>query len=464
MTTPETIGTTIDRARIQELTEREERTMNERTSRSRELFERARRTMPNGVASSYQAREPWPMFLTRGEGQFVWDADGHRLIDYHNGFGSMVVGHANPAIVKAVSERVRLGSHFSAPTEDAAFVAEELARRFRLPKWRFTNSGTEATMDAIRIARGATGRDTLLKILGSYHGHHDSVMVAVGVNLDWDETDPDDIPSTPYGEGLPRAVADLTVAVPYNDAEALSRRLDRLEEEGRLPACLIMEAAMMNVGVVLPEPGYLEAVREETKKRGVLLIFDEVKTGLTVAPGGATERFGVQPDLVTLAKTLGGGLPSGAVGGTDEVMAVVEEGRVQQVGTFNGNPLSMAAARATLDEVLTPQAYPHLESIDDRLVAGCQAVIERYGLPGYAVGIGSKGCVTFAPSKITDYASFRKQQDVELTELAWLYNVNRDIFMTPGREEEWTLSVALEAADADAFVAVFEELAADLTA
>jgi glutamate-1-semialdehyde 2,1-aminomutase len=464
MTTPETIGTTIDRARIQELTEREERTMNERTSRSRELFERARRTMPNGVASSYQAREPWPMFLTRGEGQFVWDADGHRLIDYHNGFGSMVVGHANPAIVKAVSERVRLGSHFSAPTEDAAFVAEELARRFRLPKWRFTNSGTEATMDAIRIARGATGRDTLLKILGSYHGHHDGVMVAVGVNLDWDETDPDDIPSTPYGEGLPRAVADLTVAVPYNDAEALSRRLDRLEEEGRLPACLIMEAAMMNVGVVLPEPGYLEAVREETKKRGVLLIFDEVKTGLTVAPGGATERFGVQPDLVTLAKTLGGGLPSGAVGGTDEVMAVVEEGRVQQVGTFNGNPLSMAAARATLDEVLTPQAYPHLESIDDRLVAGCQAVIERYGLPGYAVGIGSKGCVTFAPSKITNYASFRKQQDVELTELAWLYNVNRDIFMTPGREEEWTLSVALEAADADAFVAVFEELAADLTA
>jgi glutamate-1-semialdehyde 2,1-aminomutase len=464
MTTPETIGTAIDRARVQELTEREERTMNERTPKSRELFERARRTMPNGVASSYQAREPWPMFITRGEGQFVWDADGHRLIDYHNGFGSMVVGHANPAIVKAVSERVRLGSHFSAPTEDAAFVAEELAGRFRLPKWRFTNSGTEATMDAIRIARGATGRDTVLKILGSYHGHHDGVMVAVGVNLDWDETDPDDIPSTPYGEGLPRAVADLTVAVPFNDAEALSRRLDRLEEEGRLPACLILEPAMMNIGVVLPEPGYLEAVREETNRRGVLLIFDEVKTGLTVAPGGATERFGVQPDLVTLAKTLGGGLPSGAVGGTDEVMAVVEEGRVHQVGTFNGNPLSMAAARATLDEVLTPDAYPHLESIDDRLIAGCQAVIERYGLPGYTVGIGSKGCVTFAPGRITDYASFRKQQDAELTDLAWLYNVNRDIFMTPGREEEWTLSVALEPADADAFVAVFEELAADLTA
>ena len=176
----------------------------------------------------------------------------------------------------------------------------------------------------------------------------------------------------------------------------MARKLDRLEEEGRLPACMIMEAAMMNLGVVLPEPGYLEAVREETRKRGVLLIFDEVKTGLTIAPGGATERYGVQPDLVTLAKTLGGGFPTGAVGGTEEVMEVVESGRVNQVGTFNGNPLCMAAARATLDEVLTPDAYEQLESIDDRLVAGCQEVIDRYGLPGYAIGIGSKGCVTFA--------------------------------------------------------------------
>jgi glutamate-1-semialdehyde 2,1-aminomutase len=464
MTTHETVETTIDRARIRELTEREERTMDERTPRSRQLFERARRTMPKGVASSYQARDPWPMFLTRGEGQFVWDADGHRLIDYHNGFGSMVVGHANPAIVKAVEERVRLGSHFSAPTQDAAFVAEELARRFGLPKWRFTNSGTEATMDAIRIARGATGRDTILKMLGSYHGHHDGVMVSVGTGIDVDKIDPDDIPSTPYGEGLPQGIADLTIAVPYNDADALARRLDRLEDEGRLPACLIMEAAMMNIGVVLPEPGYLEAVREETARRGVLLIFDEVKTGLTVAAGGATERFGVQPDLVTLAKTLGGGLPSGAVGGSEEAMEVVEAGRVNQVGTFNGNPLSMAAARATLDEVLTPEAYPHLELIDNRLLAGCQAVIDRYGLPGYTVGIGSKGCVTFAPAKITDYATYRRYQDGELTDLAWLYSVNRDIFMTPGREEEWTLSVAHQPEDADAFIAVFEELASDLTA
>ena len=198
MTTP--LQSTLDRARIKELTERESRKLDERTPTSGELFERARRTMPNGVASTYQAREPWPIFLTRGEGQYVWDADGHRMIDYHNGFGSMVVGHAHPAIVKAVSERVRLGSHFSAPTDDAAFVAEDLVRRFGLPKWRFTNSGTEATMDAIRIARGVTGRDTILKILGSYHGHHDGVMVAVGFELGSD-VDPDEHPVEPVRRG-----------------------------------------------------------------------------------------------------------------------------------------------------------------------------------------------------------------------------------------------------------------------
>ncbi|MGH3064389.1 MAG: aspartate aminotransferase family protein [Gaiellaceae bacterium] len=461
MTTTETVQ--LDRARIKELTARESRKLDEWTPTSRELFERAKRTMPSGVASTYQARDPWPIFLTRGAGQYVWDADGHRMIDYHNGFGSMVVGHAHPAIMKGVTERLRLGSHFSAPTEDATWVAEDLAERFGLPKWRFTNSGSEATMDAIRIARGVTGRDTILKILGSYHGHHDAVMVSVGFDLAAD-VDPDDIPSVPYGAGLPQAVADLTVAVPFNDADALSRRLDRLEEEGRLPACMIMEAAMMNLGVVLPEPGYLEAVRAETRRRGVLLIFDEVKTGLTIAPGGATERYGLEPDLVTLAKTLGGGFPTGAVGGTEEVMEIVEAGRVNQVGTFNGNPLSMAAARATLEEVLTPDAYTRLEAIDNRLIEGCQSVIDRYGLPGYAIGIGSKGCVTFSAERITDYRTFKRSQDAELTELAWLYHANRDIFMTPGREEEWTLSVALEESDADTYVAAFEELASDLTA
>ena len=353
----------IDRTRIRELTEREGAKLDERTGGSKAMYERARRSLSGGVASSYQVREPWPIYLTHGKDERVWDVDGSEYLDFHNGFGSMTQGHAHPVITRAIAERAALGTHFAAATEDGIAVAEELARRFRLPKWRYTNSGSEATMDAIRIARAHTGRDVVLKIFGSYHGHHDTVMVSIGV--------------------------DLTVPVPFNDAAAMERRIERLAAEGRLPACLIMEAAMMNLGVVLPEPGYLEAVRELTSKHGIVLIFDEVKTGLTVAAGGAVEHFGVVPDLVTLAKTLGAGLPSGAIGGTEEVMACVEDGSVFQVGTFNGNPLTMAAARASLYDVLTPEAYEHLHHLNERLLEGCGAVVEQYRLPGYAVGIGS---------------------------------------------------------------------------
>jgi glutamate-1-semialdehyde 2,1-aminomutase len=459
----ETAVVEIDRARIRELTEREEQRLNERTAGSRAMFERARETLVGGVASSYQLRDPWPMYLSHGRGPKVWDVDGNELLDFHNGFGSMVQGHAHPAIEKAVQERYALGTHFAVPTEDAIVVGEELKRRFGLPKWRYTNSGSEATMDAIRIARAVTGRDTIVKIFGSYHGHHDYVMVSIGVPYD-EIGDRENYASLPYGAGVPQSVADMTIAVPFNDAGAMERRIERLAEEGRKPACVIMEAAMMNLGVVLPEPGYLEAVRDLTRRHGIVLVFDEVKTGLAIAAGGATERFGVEPDMVTLAKTLGGGLPSGAIGATEEVFEVVENEKVYQVGTFNGNPLTMAAARASLLEVLTPDAYEHLDALNDRLLAGCEAVIERYRLPGYAVGVGAKGCVTFSPERIVDYETYKAHQDGELCDLAWLYNMNRGVFMTPGREEEWTLSVVHSFEDGDAFVAAFEEMAADLTA
>jgi glutamate-1-semialdehyde 2,1-aminomutase len=436
--------------------------LNARTQCSAAMYERARKSLSGGVASSYQLRDPWPIYLVSGEGATITDVDGNRYWDFHNGFGSMVQGHAHPAIVEAVRERVAHGTHFAAVTEDAIVVAEELARRFGLPRWRFVNSGSEATMDAIRIARALTGRETIMKIFGSYHGHHDAVMVSIGVPYE-DIGDRDDLASLPYGAGIPKAVSDLTIAVPFNDAAAMERRIKRLAAEGRTPACVIMEAAMMNLGVVLPEPGYLEQVREITARHGIVLIFDEVKTGLAIAAGGATERFGVAPDMVTLAKTLGGGLPSGAIGGTKEVMSVVEDGSVYQVGTYNGNPLTMAAARASLEHVLTPEAYRHLDALNERILAGCEEVIERHQLPGYAVGVGSKGCVTFSPSRIVDYESFKANQDVAVTELAWLWNMNRGIYMTPGREEEWTLSVTHTSEAVDAYVRAFDEMAAALT-
>ncbi len=453
----------IDPQRIQELAAREEAQLNERTPGSGAMYERAKVPLSNGVASSYQLRDPWPIYMEHGKGPEVWDVDGNHYYDFHNGFGSMVQGHAHPTIQKAVADRYPLGTHFAAPTEDAVVVAEELARRWGLPKWRYTNSGSESTMDAIRIARAYAKRDTIMKIFGSYHGHHDGVMVSIGVEYDR-IGDRENYASLPYGAGIPKAVSDLTIAVPFNDAGAMERRIERLDAEGRKPACVIMEAAMMNLGIVLPEPGYLEAVREITRRHGIVLIFDEVKTGLCIAAGGATERFGVQPDMVTLAKALGGGLPTGAIGGTQEVMSVVEDGSVYQVGTYNGNPLGMAAARANLLDVLSPEAYAHLDHLNDRILAGCEGVIEKHNLPGYAVGVGSKGCVTFSPVKIIDYESFKANQDKDLCDLAWLYNMNRGIFMTPGREEEWTLSVTHTDESVDHYVEVFEEMAHDLTA
>ncbi len=447
---------------VQTLIERAQKHLDASTPESARMYRRADRVLVGGVASSFQRRVPWPFYLTRGEGAIVWDLDGRRMVDFHNGFGSMVQGHANPAIAAAVARQVSNGSHFAAPTEDAVIVAEELTRRFGLPKWRYTNSGSESTMDAIRIARGFTGRDTVMKMVGSYHGHHDAVMVATGGDRDVPD-ERGNWPSVAYGAGIPDAVAELTVAVPFNDTAALERRVQELERESRTPACLIIEPAMM-LGMILPEPGYLEAVREITLRHGIVLIFDEVKTGLAVAAGGVTERSGVKPDLVTLAKALGGGLPSGAIGGTEEVMSVVEDGSVYQVGTYNGNALTVAAARASLFEVLTPDAYAHLERLNRRMLDGCQRVLDAHGATGYALGIGARGCVTLSPARITDYATLRANQDLDLLRLTWLYAVNSGVFITPARPEQWTLSVAHRDDDVDAYVGFLDRLLTDLQA
>src|SRR3954468_4097979 len=379
----------IDRRRVERLITEQRSLLAERTPRSGEYFDRAKRVMPKGVPSSFQENEPWPVYVERGSGAQVWDVDGNEYIDFHNGFGVMCVGHANPVIAKAVADRAALGTHFAAPTEGSIAVAEELTRRFGLPQWRFTNSGTEATMDAIHLARGVTGRDVILKIEGSYHGHHDAVMVSVYPSLE-ELGERDDPRSVPYGAGYPKALTDLTRAVPFNDADALERVLTRYE--GRV-AGMILEPAMMNINIVPPVEGYLERVRELTAAHGVMLIFDEVKTGATISPGGATQRFGVRPDMITLAKASCGGLPGGAIGMTAEAARAIADGSVHQYGTFNGNPLVMAAAEATLKEVLTESAYEQLERMNAELREGCNAIIEKYSLPCYTEGIGAKGCV-----------------------------------------------------------------------
>jgi len=454
----------IDRRRVAELMAREEKRLEKETPKSYEMFTRASKSLVSGVSSTYQARDPYPIYFTHGKGSKIYSVDGREISDFHNGFGCMVQGHAHPAIVETIKKRSELGTQFALPTEDSFLVAEHLAKNFRLPKWRFVNSGSEATMDAIRIARAYTGREQVLKIFGSYHGHHDYVMVGLGV-ADFGDIGPrDEYRSVSYGAGIPKAVVDMTAAVPFNDAPMMEARIEKLSAQGRKPACLIMEAAMMNLGVVLPEPGYLEAVRALTKKHGIVLIFDEVKTGICTAPGGAVERFGLVPDMVTLAKALAGGLPSGAIGGTDEVMSVVESGKVYQVGTYNGNPLAMAAARTSLEKVMTPEAYRHLNYLNDRLIRECDAIGAQHDFPGYTVGISSKGCFNFASGKITDYESFIKYQDVELCSLAWLYNMNRGVIIAPGREEEWTLSVQHTDEDIDRYVGAFEGLVKEVMA
>src|SRR5687768_6866593 len=214
---------TLDRRRLQELIEREERLLNERTGGSGEMFRRAHAVLSGGVASSYQLRDPWPIYLERGSGPKVWDVDGNEMYDFHNGFGAMVQGHAHPAIGRAIRDRYDQGTHFAAPTEDAVVVAEELSRRWGLPRWRYTNSGSEATMDAIRIARAQTKRETVMKIFGSYHGHHDTVMVSIGVEYDR-IGDRENLASLAYGAGIPQATVDMTVAVPFNEIGRASCR------------------------------------------------------------------------------------------------------------------------------------------------------------------------------------------------------------------------------------------------
>ena len=457
------MGRRPDQERIDSLTKARTQLVHERTPKSREWRERSLASLPLGVASSFQDAPPYPIFFERAKGSRVWDVDGNEYADYHNGFGVMAVGHAHPKIVEALSERAAIGTHFAQPVAETTLLAAELCSRFKIDQMRFTNSGTEATMDAIRLARGVTGRDKIVKIEGSYHGHHESVLVSIRPGRD--NMGPREAPaSVEFGSGTPRAVTDLTLIVPYNDAEALDRLLTANAGE---VAGMIMEPVMMNVGIIDPEPGYLEAVREICSRHGVIFIWDEVKTGATIAHGGAEEVYGVAPDLKCFAKAVGGGTPLGGFGGRGELMAEIAKDGVPQLGTFNGNPLCARAGLVALTEILTEAAYKELNRLNDAQLAGCQRVIDTYDLPCYTTGVGGKGAVMYAPERLRDYRAYAGFDgdgvDEHLSYLSWLYEMTEGVFMTPGIDEQWTLSVQHTDEDVARYVNAFETFAKEVT-
>ena len=427
-----------------------------RQPKSAALAARATSVLAGGVTSNWQITQPQPVWLSFGSGGKVYDADGNPYVDLHGGYGAALAGHAHPAIVKAVTDQVTRGTHFAQPTENAIVVAAELAGRWGLPRWRFANSGTEATMDAVHLMRAYTGRDLIIKVEGGYHGHHDSVQVSV--MPDKDEAGPRDSPSqVPSSAGIPAAITGLTLIAQFNDLGSVARLLDR--HEGQV-AGMIVEPVMMNAGIIHPLPGYLAALRDLLHDHGALLTFDEVKTGLTVGPGGVTALCGVTPDLVCLAKSLGGGVAVAAIGGSEALMDHVASGGYEMVGTFNGNPLAMAAARAMLTEVATEDAYRRIDRLRQRAAAGISAAISDFGLTGHVVTAGAKGCVVFSPEPVHDYRGFLTVDD-SLSHAHWLFQHNGGVFLPPwGKIEQWLISVQHDESDIDLLIANFTAFAA----
>lgn len=445
---------------IDSLIQREEATLEPTRQASIAYRATADRYVAGGVASSWQDSPPHAIFVDRGQGNRLWDIDQNEYVDFHLGYGAMVVGHAHPKIVEAIQRQAPLGTHFAQPTKHLDVIGENLTERFRLPLWRFCNSGTEATLEAGRLMRANTGRDILVKIEGTYHGHHDSLMFSVAP--DPADMGPREHPTTvPQAEGIPQAFADLVRVVPFNDLEAARAVFEELD--GQI-AGMIVEPAMMNCGVVLPEAGYLQGLKDLCHAHGAYLAFDEVKTGATLAYGGAVEAFGVTPDIICLAKAIGGGTPCGAIGATRELYQPIVDGTYDMAGTFNGNPLTMAASQATLLEVLVPEAYDGFDRIDKAMKDGLTSVIESTGLPAYVTGVGAKGSVIYSTKPVREYRD-AVGIDERISYLAWLFQQNRGVFKSPWtKQETWTLSVWHTEDDAARYVANFEEFATAVTA
>jgi glutamate-1-semialdehyde 2,1-aminomutase len=430
-------------------------TFEKRTPKSAEAHKKNLRRLPLGVASNYRAYDPYPIFVKEGSGSKFSDVDGNEYIDHNLCFGALMAGHCHPAVMKAVEKRLSTGTMFGMPHDMEWELAEEICARFPLEMVRFGSSGTEATMHSIRLARAATGRDKIVKFEGAYHGLHDSALVSVKPKEE-EFGDVHSPTSVPGGLGVPKAAIDNVVIATFNDLSSVENRFRQFPDQ---IAAIILEPILMNVGLCLPEPGFLEGLREICDRNGSLLIFDEVKTGAKLGWGGASEYFGVKPDMICLAKSIGGGLPLAAFGTHRRVMDLISQHKVFHGGTYNTNPVSMAAGLATFREVLTRENYALVDKLSQQLTEGYRKTVAKVGLQAYIASAGANGALMLYPSEIRNYRDW-VTIDIDLWRHYWFGMVNRGVMAQPyWWDEQWTISVQHTEADIKAHLAAFEDVA-----
>ena len=433
-------------------------TFERRTPKSAEAHKKNLKRIPLGVASNYRAYDPWPIFVKEAIGSRFRDLDGYEYIDHNLTFGALIAGHCHPAVMKAVEKRLSTGTMFGMPHDMEWELAEEICSRFPVEMCRFGSSGTEATMHAIRLARAATARDKIVKFEGAYHGLHDSALVSVKPTAP-DYGDVHNPTAVTGGLGVPKsAIADVLVAT-FNDLNTVERRFQ--ENPGEIGA-IILEPILMNVGICMPEPGFLKGLREIATKYGALLIFDEVKTGAKLGWGGASEYFDVMPDMICLAKSIGGGFPLAAFGAHRSVMDLISQRKVFHGGTYNTNPVSMAAGLATFREVLTRENYAKVDRLGEKLADGYRKTIAKVGLQAYIAQAGANGALMLYPKEIRNYRDWTTI-DVDVWRHYWFGMVNRGVMPQPyWWDEQWTISVQHTDADIDQHLAAFNDIAASM--
>ena len=459
---------TPDELTSEELLARERSDYRDRTPNSEVMAEGLRELVPAGVCSTFRAYDPYPVHADRTEGTSVYDVDGNEFLDFALNNGTQLVGHTHPTLVDAVTEQLGNGTLYTRPSELLEFAARPLIDRWNaIEQVRFTNSGTEAVMHATRLARAYTGREKIIRMEGAYHGAHDPALVSKMPPLE--QAGPANDPrSVKESQGIPDAVSEDVLLAQYNDAASVERLL---REHGAEVAAILVEPACLNLGLVEPEGGFLRRLRELADECNVVLVFDEVKTGVKLAPGGGAEYYGVRPDLVALAKAIGGGYPVGAFGGRRDIMELVAADLRDGVatgaahyGTYNGNPLVLRAVGVTLREILTEDAYDRVTDLADRLAAGYRDVIADAGLDAQVKTVGSQGAVHFTEEPIRTFRDW-EHVDEQFHEAYWIGMVNRGVIPHPhDASQQWTVSVQHDAGEVDTHVDAFADLADDLAA